>query len=56
LLVGVKQPYWPDNLMKRHIRPVAKANGIHKNIGWLRLWSGERSCNQPCAQAPQDID
>ena len=20
--------------MKRHIRPVAKANGIHKNIGW----------------------
>jgi len=29
-----KQPYWPDNLMKRHIRPVAKANGIHKSIGW----------------------
>jgi integrase len=29
-----KQPYWPDNLIKRHIRPVAKANGIHKNIGW----------------------
>src|SRR5882762_73955 len=29
-----KQPYWPDNLMKRHIRPVAKANGIHKKIGW----------------------
>ncbi len=29
-----KQPYWPDNLMKRHIKPVAKANGIHKNIGW----------------------
>jgi integrase len=24
-----KQPYW-----KRHIRPVAKANGIHKRIGW----------------------
>jgi len=30
-----KQPYWPDSLMKRHIRPVAKANGIDKNIGWL---------------------
>ena len=29
-----KQPYWPDNLMKRHIRPVAKANGINKKIGW----------------------
>jgi len=28
-----KQPYWPDNLMKRHIRPVARANGISKNIG-----------------------
>ena len=27
-----KQPYWPDNLMKRHIRPVARANGINKNI------------------------
>jgi hypothetical protein len=26
--------YWPDNLMKRHIRPVAKAIGINKNIGW----------------------
>jgi integrase len=29
-----KQPYWPDNLMKRHIRPVAKAIRIHKRIGW----------------------
>lgn len=29
-----KQPYWPDNLMKRHIRPAATANGIHKRIGW----------------------
>ena len=29
-----KEPYWPDNLMKRHIRPVARANGINKNIGW----------------------
>jgi site-specific recombinase XerD len=29
-----KQPYWPDNLMKRHIQPVAKAIGIHKKIGW----------------------
>ncbi len=29
-----KQPYWPDNLMKRYIRPVERANGITKNIGW----------------------
>jgi site-specific recombinase XerD len=29
-----EQPYWPDNLMKRHIQPVAKAIGIHKKIGW----------------------
>jgi len=28
------QPYWPDNLMKRYIRPVAREAGIHKNIGW----------------------
>jgi integrase len=25
---------WPDNLMKRHIRPAARKAGIHKNIGW----------------------
>ncbi len=29
-----KQPYWPDNFMKRYIQPVARANGIHKRIGW----------------------
>ena len=29
-----EQPYWPDNLMKRYVKPVAKANGIYKNIGW----------------------
>ena len=29
-----KQPFWPDNLMKRHIRPVARANGIQKRIDW----------------------
>jgi integrase len=29
-----EQPYWPDNLMKRYIKPVAKANDIYKNIGW----------------------
>jgi hypothetical protein len=28
-----EQPYWPDNLMKRYIKPVARANGIYKNIG-----------------------
>ena len=28
-----EQPYWP-NLMKRYIKPVAKANDIYKNIGW----------------------
>jgi hypothetical protein len=29
-----KQPYWPDNLMKRYIRQVARKAGINKNIGW----------------------
>jgi site-specific recombinase XerD len=28
-----KHPYWPDNLMKRHIRPIAKSHCIHKRIG-----------------------
>jgi hypothetical protein len=29
-----ERPYWPVNLMKRYIKPVARANGIYKNIGW----------------------
>jgi integrase len=29
-----KQPYWPENLMRRHIRPAAKRCGIDKPIGW----------------------
>jgi len=29
-----RQPYWPDNLMKRYIKPAAKKVGIHKNIRW----------------------
>ncbi len=29
-----KQPYWPDNLMKRYIRPVVQKAGIHKRVGW----------------------
>jgi hypothetical protein len=29
-----KQPYWPDNLMKRHIWSVAQAIGIHRRIRW----------------------
>ena len=29
-----KQPYWPDNLMKRYIKPAARKLGINKNIGW----------------------
>lgn len=29
-----KQPYWPDNLMRRYIRPAARLAGIHKDIGW----------------------
>jgi site-specific recombinase XerD len=29
-----KQPYWPDNLMRRYIKPVAREAGINKNIGW----------------------
>jgi integrase len=28
------QPYWPENPMRRHIRPAAKLCGIEKQIGW----------------------
>jgi site-specific recombinase XerD len=29
-----KQPHWPENLIRRHIRPAAKRCGIDKRIGW----------------------
>ena len=29
-----KQPYWPDDLMKRYIRPAARKAGITKDMGW----------------------
>ena len=29
-----KQPYWPDSLMRRVIRPAAVRAGISKHIGW----------------------
>jgi len=29
-----QQPYWPENLLRRHIRPAAKRCGINKMIGW----------------------
>lgn len=29
-----KNPYWPDALLKRHIRPAALGAGITKHIGW----------------------
>src|SRR5512146_1087496 len=27
-------PYWPDMILKRHIRPLAGRLGIRKRIGW----------------------
>ena len=32
--MGGKQPYWPENLLRRHIRPAARRCGIEKRIGW----------------------
>jgi integrase len=29
-----KQPYWPENILRRHIRPAADRCGIRKPIGW----------------------
>jgi len=31
---GGRQPFWPENLLRRHIRPAAKRVGIGKRIGW----------------------
>lgn len=29
-----QQPYWPENLLRRYIRPAAERCGIRKTIGW----------------------
>jgi site-specific recombinase XerD len=29
--------YWPENLLRRHIRPAAKRCGITKPIGWHKF-------------------
>lgn len=29
-----KQPYWPENLLRRYVRPAAVRCGIQKSIGW----------------------
>ena len=29
-----QQPFWPENLLRRHIRPAAERWGINKTIGW----------------------
>jgi integrase len=29
-----QQPYWPDNPLRRHVRPAARRCGIAKRIGW----------------------
>ena len=31
---STKQPYWPENLLRRHIRPAALRVGITKVVGW----------------------
>jgi len=29
-----QQPYWPENLLRRYVRPAAERCGIRKTIGW----------------------
>lgn len=29
-----QQPYWPDSLMRKHVRPAAARAGVSKHIGW----------------------
>lgn len=32
--MGGRQPYWPENLMNRHIRPAAESTGLTKRLSW----------------------
>lgn len=29
-----RRPYWPSQLMRKHIKPIAHTLGIEKRIGW----------------------
>jgi integrase len=29
-----RRPYWPEEIMKRHVRPVVRALAIDKRVGW----------------------
>lgn len=32
--VNGQKPYWPEMLLRRHVRPAARRAGIQKNVGW----------------------
>ncbi|MBS1801243.1 MAG: tyrosine-type recombinase/integrase [Acidobacteria bacterium] len=43
-----KKPYWPDAVLKRHVRPAAARAGITKTIGWHSF----RRTLAPCSTLP----
>ncbi len=32
-----RRPYWPSQLMRKHVKPIAHKAGIEKRIGWHTL-------------------
>ena len=54
---GLK-PYYPDMILKRHIRPTAKKLGIEKNIGWhtfRRTYSSLLVANKEDVKVVQEL-
>jgi len=52
------QPYWPENLMRRYIKPAAMRAGIDKRIGWhsfRRTLATLLQANGTSVKATQDL-
>jgi integrase len=49
-----RQPYWPENLLRRYIRPAAERCGIRKRIGWhtFRHYLPFLTMSSPAMPAP----
>jgi integrase len=56
--MGGKQPYWPEGLMRRHIKPAAVRCGIAERIGWhsfRRTLATLLQANGTSVKATQDM-
>jgi integrase len=56
--MGGRQPYWPDSLLRKVIRPAAVRAGISKHLGWhsfRRTLATLLQANGASVKATQDL-